>query len=160
MVGIRCNLYVPWLHLQIIWLLHYVISWILEVKRNSTCLKFKHVDATVNIVNNIPSRWHLSLEAHNCCLQGLVKLADFGVATKLTEADVNTHSVVGTPYWMAPEVLGVHKLISLWCVLVPYGKFMLKFYMKLITNSFTKFLHVLWINYMNWLLVLQAHMSI
>lgn len=37
-------------------------------------------------------------------LQGLVKLADFGVATKLTEADVNTHSVVGTPYWMAPEV--------------------------------------------------------
>jgi len=34
-----------------------------------------------------------------------VKLADFGVATKLTEADVNTHSVVGTPYWMAPEVL-------------------------------------------------------
>lgn len=38
-------------------------------------------------------------------VQGLVKLADFGVATKLTEADVNTHSVVGTPYWMAPEVL-------------------------------------------------------
>lgn len=37
-------------------------------------------------------------------VQGLVKLADFGVATKLTEADVNTHSVVGTPYWMAPEV--------------------------------------------------------
>jgi len=37
-------------------------------------------------------------------LQGLVKLADFGVATKLNEADFNTHSVVGTPYWMAPEV--------------------------------------------------------
>ncbi|KAJ4866923.1 Protein kinase domain protein [Raphanus sativus] len=36
--------------------------------------------------------------------EGLVKLADFGVATKLNEADVNTHSVVGTPYWMAPEV--------------------------------------------------------
>ncbi|CAL0334213.1 unnamed protein product [Lupinus luteus] len=37
--------------------------------------------------------------------EGLVKLADFGVATMLTEADVNIHSVVGTPYWMAPEVI-------------------------------------------------------
>lgn len=37
-----------------------------------------------------------------------MKLADFGVATKLTEADVNTHSVVGTPYWMAPEVQQTH----------------------------------------------------
>ncbi|CAH8348946.1 unnamed protein product [Eruca vesicaria subsp. sativa] len=38
--------------------------------------------------------------------EGLVKLADFGVATKLNEAEVTTHSsVVGSPYWMAPEVI-------------------------------------------------------
>ena len=46
----------------------------------------------------------LDIYFNSFILQGLVKLADFGVATKLNEADVNSHSVVGTPYWMAPEV--------------------------------------------------------
>ncbi|KAF2100393.1 hypothetical protein NA57DRAFT_12354, partial [Rhizodiscina lignyota] len=35
--------------------------------------------------------------------EGLVKLADFGVATKAST--MNEASVVGTPYWMAPEVI-------------------------------------------------------
>ncbi|KAK4986455.1 Protein kinase of the Mitotic Exit Network [Elasticomyces elasticus] len=35
--------------------------------------------------------------------EGLVKLADFGVATKTT--GLHESSVVGTPYWMAPEVI-------------------------------------------------------
>ncbi|XP_010534878.1 PREDICTED: MAP3K epsilon protein kinase 1-like isoform X2 [Tarenaya hassleriana] len=51
--------------------------------------------------------------------ESLVKLADFGVATKLNEADVNTHSVVGTPYWMAPEVIvmsGVCTASDIWSV--------------------------------------------
>ncbi len=43
-------------------------------------------------------------------LQGVVKLADFGVATKLGEleehGDELQQHVVGTPYWMAPEVSG------------------------------------------------------
>ncbi len=35
--------------------------------------------------------------------QGLVKLADFGVASRTT--GLHEASVVGTPYWMAPEVI-------------------------------------------------------
>ncbi|KAI9848159.1 MAG: hypothetical protein M1837_000833 [Sclerophora amabilis] len=35
--------------------------------------------------------------------QGLVKLADFGVATRTN--GLHESSVVGTPYWMAPEVI-------------------------------------------------------
>ena len=42
---------------------------------------------------------------------GIVKLTDFAVATKLSEVDSSKRRVVGTPYWMAPEVvetLGEH----------------------------------------------------
>lgn len=35
---------------------------------------------------------------------GTVKLADFGVAMKLTES-IKSMSIVGTPYWMAPEIV-------------------------------------------------------
>lgn len=35
--------------------------------------------------------------------EGLVKLADFGVASRTT--GLSKSSVVGTPYWMAPEVI-------------------------------------------------------
>ncbi|XP_056845054.1 MAP3K epsilon protein kinase 1 [Raphanus sativus] len=51
--------------------------------------------------------------------EGLVKLADFGVATKLSESEFNTHSVAGSPYWMAPEVIelsGVCAASDIWSV--------------------------------------------
>lgn len=38
---------------------------------------------------------------------GIIKLADFGVATKLSEIDSSKRRVVGTPYWMAPETVEI-----------------------------------------------------
>ncbi|KAF8054581.1 hypothetical protein N665_1324s0011 [Sinapis alba] len=51
--------------------------------------------------------------------EGLVKLADFGVATKLNEDEFDTQSVAGSPYWMAPEVIelsGVCAASDIWSV--------------------------------------------
>ena len=42
-------------------------------------------------------------------LQGNIKLADFGIAAKLTDTLNKRKSFIGTPYWMAPEVASVEK---------------------------------------------------
>ena len=50
---------------------------------------------------------------------GHVKLADFGVATRVKEGASKSTSVVGTPYWMAPEVIemaGVSAACDVWSV--------------------------------------------
>jgi serine/threonine protein kinase len=52
-------------------------------------------------------RIHRDVKSDNILInsRGEIKLADFGRAAQLTDASPKRNSVVGTPYWMAPELI-------------------------------------------------------
>lgn len=52
-------------------------------------------------------RMHRDIKSDNILLteDGQVKLADFGFAVQLTQQQTQRNTVIGTPYWMAPELI-------------------------------------------------------
>jgi serine/threonine protein kinase len=64
---------------------------------------------------------HRDLKSLNILVSqdGTIKTADFGFAIQLTKEQRNRKSVVGTPAWMAPELIKsepYNELIDIWSV--------------------------------------------
>lgn len=74
------------------------------VKTTLECLNYLHTNKLI----------HRDIKAANLLIDwlGIVKIADFGVSTQLQSTFGYKDSVIGTPFWMSPEVISHSKYTS------------------------------------------------
>lgn len=70
------------------------------------CILYDSVKG-LDYIHNTPAIIHRDIKAGNLLLtaDGHVKLADFGVSAQLKAPGGRARTFIGTPYWMAPEVI-------------------------------------------------------
>jgi len=82
-----------------------------DVKMNEIQVAYvcKEVLKALSYVHSL-HRIHRDIKSDNILLdlEGHIKLADFGYAAQLTQKQQKRNTVVGTPYWMAPELIRGH----------------------------------------------------
>jgi len=82
-----------------------------DIKMNEAQIAFccKETLRALSYIHSL-HRIHRDIKSDNILLDtgGHVKLADFGYAAQLTQKQQKRNTVVGTPYWMAPELIRGH----------------------------------------------------
>lgn len=79
----------------------------LFLSEDEVMLKFVQITLALHHVHST-GIIHRDLKSNNvfCCSNGIVKLGDFGIA-KATTSTNYARTMVGTPYYMSPEILKV-----------------------------------------------------
>ena len=78
----------------------------IQMNENQIAYVCKETNEALRYVHSF-HRIHRDIKSDNILInhKGDVKLADFGVSAQLTKAKSKRNTIVGTPYWMAPEVI-------------------------------------------------------